>query len=139
MGDSIPAQFTLIQEDYSVAQPCDGRHVMAHKEDRASLLCDALHFSQAFLLKRDVSYRQYLINNEDVWFQMSCYRKCQSQIHPAGIMLDWSVDELLHVGKVHDFIKLSGDLGPFHSQNRAIHIYVLSSREFAVKSCSHLE
>src|SRR6476659_1468544 len=129
MRDPIPTHLTLVKKDDSVAEPCDGRHVMAHKEDRATLLCHTLHFAQAFLLECDVSYRQYLINDEDVRLEMGCHRKCQSQIHPAGIMLDWSVDELLDVGKVHDFIKLSGDLGPFHSQNRAIQIYVLASRE----------
>jgi hypothetical protein len=51
---------------------------------------------------------------------MGRHGKRQPEIHARGVVLDWRVDELLDLGKRHDLIEFSGDLGPPHPEDGAV-------------------
>ncbi len=70
---------------------------------------------------------------------MRGYRKGKPQVHPARIVLDGCINELLDLGKGHNFVKLAIDLGLLHAQDRAVQVDVLSTGQLGVKSSTDLE
>ena len=56
---------------------------MAHDKHRPSVLAEYLfHFSQTFLLKIDVTHRQYFIDDENFWFKIRGYGESETHVHP---------------------------------------------------------
>ena len=70
---------------------------------------------------------------------MRSHGEGEPHIHAAGIALHRGVQEFLHLGKGDDFIELAFDLGPFHSEDRAVQVNVFAPGQFRVKAGSDLQ
>src|ERR1700679_3092669 len=73
------------------------------------------------------------------WFQMRGHSKGEVHLHAAAVMLEWSVEETLHLGKGHNFVELAIHFGFAHAENRAAHINVFATGLLQVKASADLE
>jgi hypothetical protein len=79
------------------------------------------------ILKRDVTYRQYFINQQNLRFQMSCGGEGEAHIHAAGVALNGRVEKFLNPCKIDNLIELLRDLDAFHAQDSPVQENVLSA------------
>src|SRR5690606_7595886 len=100
---------------------------------------DVAHLPDAFALKARVAHRKNLVDNEDLGLEVSGYRKGETHIHPARVVLHRGVDELADLREVDDFVELTVDLHPPHAEDRAVEIDVLSTRELGVEAGADLQ
>ena len=59
----------------------------------------SLHFPQALLLKRGITHGQHLIDDQNLRLQVCSDSESQPDVHPARVVFDWRIDELLHPEK----------------------------------------
>ena len=112
---------------------------MADEQDRAALLGHITHFAQAFPLEFGIPDCQHFIHHQDLRFQVGSHGKGQAHIHARRITFDRRIDELLDFGKIHDLIELAVDLGPFHSQDGAVQVDILTPGQFGMKARAHFQ
>ena len=113
--------------------------LVAHEENGSPILREIAHLSQAFLLKCGIAHCEHFVHKQDLRFQMSSDSKGQAQIHAAGKVLYRRSNELLHLGKRHNLIKLTIDLLLFHAQDSAIQVDILSSSQFRVEPDAYFQ
>ena len=70
---------------------------------------------------------------------MGGYGKGKLNIHTAGISFYRRVNELLHLSKVNDIIKLILDFRFCHAKNGAVHIYVFPPGQLRMETSAHLQ
>src|SRR5882724_4993128 len=70
---------------------------------------------------------------------MSCHGKGQTDIHPAGIALDGSVDKFLDFREGDDLVELVVDLRLPHAQYCSVQVKVFATGELRVEACAHLQ
>ena len=107
---------------------------MTDKKNGSTFLGDGSHFTYAFVLKRCIPYGKHLIHDQNLRFQVCRHCERESQIHPGGVALDWSIDELLHFRESDDLVELPGNLRLSHAQDGAVQVDVLPSAQLAVKT-----
>src|SRR5262245_59156139 len=127
------------EQQASVAQASYGLEIVADEKNRMTSRSDFADLSQAFFLKRSIAHRQDLVNQKNLWLKMRGNRKRQAHMHPAGIMLDRSVEKFLYLRKVDDFIKSPIDLPSPHAQDSAVEINVLTPGKLRVESGANFE
>ena len=93
---------------------------MTHKQHRPPFLRHALHPSQALLLESGISHRKHFIHDQDLRLQVGGDGECEPHVHPGGVAFHRCVYELLHLGKGHNFVKLTFDLCLLHTQDGAV-------------------
>ena len=136
----VEDQPSVIQHDAPCAKLADGVHIMADIEDRAALRISGIaHFAEALLLELHVSHGENLIHDHDLTIEMCGDGEGQFDIHAAGVTLHRRVDELFHLRKLNDLVEFAVDLCPRHTENRAIHIDILSARQFRMKARTNLQ
>ena len=138
-GGGAQHQAALIQHDGFFGQAQDGRHVVADKEHRAAFLGHIAHLAQALALEFGVPNGQDFIDHQDFGLQVGCHGKSQPQIHPAGIVFDRGIDELLYFGKGDHLIEFALDLTLFHPQDRPVEISVLTPGQLGVEAGADLQ
>jgi hypothetical protein len=69
---------------------------------------------------------------------MGAHRKGQPDVHAAGIPFHRRIDEPAHAGEVHDFIKLTRDLGLGHPQDGAVEKDIFGAGQLRVKTGANL-
>src|SRR5688500_4399931 len=114
-------------------------HLVAYEQYRSPAFADAFHLIEAFDLELRIDNRKHFVNDKYLRLEKSGYRKCQSQLHAAAVMLQRCIDELFHACKINDLVKLQSYRSLFHPQQRAVEENILSSCQLGVKSCSYLE
>src|SRR5262249_10465178 len=102
-------------------------------------LCHVFHLPETLFLKAYIANRQYFVNNQDFWFEVSCDGEGQTHVHSAGVALNGGINELFDLGKGHDFIELSVDVEFLHPQNSTVEIDVPSAGQLAMKTGSHFK
>ena len=70
---------------------------------------------------------------------MRSHRECQAHVHPAGVTLDRSVEEVRYPGERHDFVERPARFHPLHPEDRAIQVNILAPREFRMKTSAYLK
>ena len=70
---------------------------------------------------------------------MGGHSEGQFDIHTAGVPFYRRVDELLHLGKVNNIIKLFFNFRFCHAKNGAIHIHVFPPGQLRMKARAHLQ
>src|SRR5215471_12913796 len=127
------------EQQASVTQASYSLEIVADEKNRMTSRSDFADLSQAFLLKRCIAHGQDLVNQKNLWFKMRGNRKRQAHMHPAGIMLDRSVQKFLDFRKVDDFIKSPINLLFLHAQDSAVEINVLTPSKLRVESGADFE
>jgi hypothetical protein len=75
-----------------MAKVCNDGQAVRNDQNRFSLPTGFAQLSDAFLLKRGISNGQHFIHDQNLGFEIGGDGECQSQIHPAGIMFDGTVE-----------------------------------------------
>ncbi len=112
---------------------------MTDKQNRPAFAGDVAHLTQALLLKFSVAHRQHLIHDQYLGVEVGGDGERQAHVHTAGVALDGSVDELLHTGKVHNFIELAVDLILAHAEDGAVEKHVLAPGQLGVEAGADLQ
>src|SRR5215510_5599692 len=122
-----------------MAHRLDGKQVVRHQQDSNAASRQIPHVIQALSLEPYVPYRQRLIDDQNLRFQMRRHREGEPHIHTTAVTFHRSIQELVNFGEGHDFVELFSDLRPGHSENRAVEIDVFPSGQFRMKSGSDLK
>src|SRR5262245_30289115 len=64
---------------------------------------------------------------------MRSYRKGQAHIHAAAVALDRRIEEPIHLGKGDYLVEFCFDLGPRHTEDRAVEEDILTSGQFGME------
>ena len=80
---------------------------MTHKQDRPAGFGHVPHFPQALFLEGGIAHRQHFVDQQDLRLQVGGDGKGQAHLHPGAVMLEGGIDELLDLGKGHDFVELA--------------------------------
>src|SRR5947209_5468235 len=70
---------------------------------------------------------------------MSRHGKGQANVHPAAVMFDWGVHELMDAGELDNCFELLSDLCAGHSQDCPVQIHVLPAGQLLMKACANLQ
>src|SRR5690242_10219600 len=112
---------------------------MGHEQNSPSVLPYILHLAEALALKRNVTNREHLVHDEDLWLQMGRDRKGQTHIHATRVALDWSLDKPFDLRERNDFIELAVDLRFPHAKQSAAEIDVFAPGQLWVEASADLE
>src|SRR5215469_11610087 len=117
----------------------DRAHVMADEQNGAPTGCDIFHLPQTFLLEVGVADRQYLIDNEDFRFEMSCNGEGKPNIHARRVALNRRVEKFLDLREGDNLIKFTADFRAGHAEDRAIQVDILAPGQFRMKAGADLQ
>src|SRR3954465_11872957 len=120
MRSSIASEFALGDEQATVAQAFDGRHVVADEGDGASAGPYITHLPQTLLLKASVADGEHFIDQQDFRLEKRSHREGESQIHAAGIAFYRRINKLFHFGKGDYIVELALNLGTAHAKNGSV-------------------
>ena len=107
---------------------------MADEEHGAALLGDVSHLAEALPLEIGIADREDLVDEEDLRLEMRGDGERESEVHPARVALDRSIDELFDLRKGDDLVEFPADLGPAHAEDRAVEVNVFASGELGMES-----
>ncbi len=125
MNDNVACiifyQPTLFQIESPSTNLPYGCHIMTHEKYRTSFMRrHNFHLSETLLLKLGVTYRQYLVYNQDVRLQVRRDGKRKANVHTARVVLYRSIEKFIYLGKSNDFIEFLLDLVLRHPKNSAV-------------------
>src|SRR5262245_14207461 len=123
----VLAGLTSVDPDRSGTEMLYCCHVMGYEQYRPTLVAKLAHSTQAPLLKSNVSYGKDLVDKKDVGVEVSSDCETEPKPHSRRISLDGSVNKLLDISEINDFVHPSVDLLPLHAQNRSVEVNVFSS------------
>src|SRR5688572_4919965 len=112
---------------------------MRHDQDRSPLGCDLAYFAQTLPLELRVTDGKYLVYEKDLGLEVRCDGERETHVHAARIPLDGRVKEALNAGEVDDGVELPVNLRLAHTEDRAVEVDVLTTRELGMESRAHLE
>src|SRR5690242_3139460 len=124
----------LVKNDDFCAKVLDCRHVVTDKQHRAPRATNGVHLAQTFSLESLVTNRKDLIDDKDVWLEMSRYTKGQTHVHPAGVSLDGRVEKSLDLGESDDLVEFTGNLLTGHTEDAAVQVNVLTTGKLGMKA-----
>ena len=111
---------------------------MAHEQHSPTfLLRYVLHLSDGFLLEFSIAHSKDFIHHKNLRVEVCGYSKTQTHHHTTGITLHRSVNITLAARETDNFIQLSRNLSLGHPKYSPIHIDILTTRQFSMKSCPH--
>ena len=70
---------------------------------------------------------------------MSCDSERQPQIHPRRVAFDGRINKFFDFGEGNDLIEFTLDLAAFHTEDRAVEVEILTSRQFGVETRAHFK
>src|SRR5260370_31476935 len=130
---------SLIENQGATGQKANRCLIVSDEQHGPRLPRHLLDLPQALPLESRIPHGENLIHKQKLRFQMGRHSKRQSNIHPTGVMLDWSVKEFLHFRESNDGVKLPTDLGAAHAQKSTVEKDIFSAGEFGVKAGTHFE
>ena len=140
LGGAVEDQPAVGEEQRARAQVLERHQVVAHVEDRAALVGrDRLHLLKALGLETGVADRQDLVDDEDLGVEVRGHREREAHPHAARVPLDRRLEELVHLGEVHDLLEPAVDRGARHPEDRAVHVHVLEPGQLGVEPGADFE
>src|SRR5580704_7856420 len=131
--------FALSQPETDLAHAPHIAHSVTNQNSGVPFVDNFLHSIEALFLKYGISDRQHFVKNDNLRIQMSGDGKCQSNIHPAGIILHRHVNESLQSGELDDLIEPVADLLPRKAQHGTVQVDIIPTRKFRMKAGPDLE
>src|SRR5258708_30357931 len=92
------------------------------------------HLAETFFLKCEIANGEHLIHQEDLRLKMGGDGKRQPHLHSRAVVLQRSVNEFGHFGKIDDVVELALDFLLPHAENRAVQITILPPCQLRMKS-----
>src|SRR5947208_10435267 len=108
------------------------------KHSSAFFTRDRVDLPKTFLLELGISHSHYLIDQEDLRFQMRSDGEGKPYIHAGAVMLDRHVKEAVDLGESNDLIEFACNLLAGHAKNRAVEKNVFTPGQLRVKSGTNL-
>ena len=103
------------------------------------MTADIADFAETLFLELQIAYGEDLVNQQDFRFEVGGNGKCQAGTHPAGVTLDWCINESFDLRESDDLVELTMDFRLRHPENRAVEIDVLPAGEFGMKTRTDLK
>ena len=104
---SIKPHSPPVDPDAAVAEPLHGFEVVAHEQNRPTLVSDITHLAEALPLEGDVADCEDFVNEQDFGLKVSGHRERQPHRHAARVMFDLRVEKALDLGERHDLVELA--------------------------------
>ena len=96
LGSAIEAKLAMGKHDSAMAEVLNCCQVMGDEQDSTAAPAHIAHFPDALFLERHVAHRQHLIDNQDLGVQVRRHREGKPDVHPAGIILNGSIQKFLN-------------------------------------------
>uniref|UniRef100_E6QEM5 Uncharacterized protein n=1 Tax=mine drainage metagenome TaxID=410659 RepID=E6QEM5_9ZZZZ len=94
----------LIQAHILVAKLVDLLGAVGNEDEGHALSAEFSDLRVAFFLEGLVAHGEDLVGQEDVGLQVDGHGEAQTHLHARGIILEWSVDEVLEFGELNDVL-----------------------------------
>src|SRR4051812_11223580 len=133
------AHAAVIQEQSSFAKARNGAEIVADEDDRLAAGVQAFEDPEALLLERLIAYRQDLVQQQDVGFDLRGDRERQANLHPGREVLELLVDEPLELGEGDDLVEPGVELLPRQAEEGAIDPDVVPRVELGVETNAELD
>ncbi len=124
----------VLEPHGDLAHPSHVRHSMTDQNRGVSFIDNLFHAIEAFLLEHRISYRQHFVENDNLRIQVGRDRKGQSNIHPAGVIFHWNIDELLQSGEFHDLIEPFAHFFSGKPKHGSVQVNVIPTGKFGMKT-----
>jgi hypothetical protein len=121
------------------AQALNGGHIVADKKNRSAAMRDLGKSPHTLLLKLGIPHRQNLVDNKYLRVEMSRHSEGQTNLHSTRVSFDWSVEELLDLGKGDNLVEPPPNFDSRHSEDRSVKENIFSAGEFLMKACSDFQ
>ena len=112
---------------------------MGNHQNGGAVLPDLFHTPVALGLKKDVAYRQRLVDDQNLRLHINRKRKSQPHKHTAGIRLNGLIDEISDIGKLQNILKLRLHLLSGKAHHGAVHKDIFNAGVIHVESGSQLQ
>ena len=112
---------------------------MADVEHGPSFPANFSHLYLALFPKGRIAHSQHFIKDQYFRFEVDCHREGQPQIHTRRVVFNRRLQKPFDLCEGYDLLKLAFDLITSHSNDRAIEINILSTREFGVKARANFQ
>ena len=129
----------VVQPGGGVAQALHQRHAVGDEHDRHPAAAQLVQVVEAAALELLVAHRDDLVDDQDLRVEVDRDGEAEPDIHPAGVDLDRSVDEVAQPGEVDDAVHRRGDLTPAHAEDRAVEVDIFPAGQLRVEACAQLE
>jgi hypothetical protein len=129
----------LVQPERAVAHVEHKRCVVRHDQQRHAAIQQLAQAPVAFLLKKNVSHAQGLVDDQDIGIDRHGHGKGHAHQHAGGIGLHRLLDETADVGEALDLVQLAVHLRLADAENRAGQIDVFPARELGIEARPQLQ
>ena len=110
-----------MQPHHPVADPHNRVHVVRDEEHGEAALPELGDLLQTALLKRLIADGENLVGEEDLRVHVDGHRERQAQIHPARVVPERAVHELLDFREREDVLDAALRLGARDAEDRRVH------------------
>ena len=129
------AQMTLFDPCSLVAQTLDLVIVMRNDKHRHAVLFDQLRDAVfALLLEHEVAYGKYFVNDQNLRHDNRSNRKGNARHHAGRVVLHGHVQELFHLGKFNDVVKVFFNELLRVAQERAVQVDVFARGKLHIEA-----
>ena len=128
-----------MEPHHPVADPQNRVHVVRDEENREAALPELGDLLQTALLKRLIADGENLVGEEDLRVHVDGHRECQPQIHPAQVVPERAVHELLDFREREDVLDPALRLGARDAQDRRVHQDVVVRGQIGIESRAELQ
>jgi hypothetical protein len=139
IGSAILQNPPFVQQDGSITELRDRAQIVSHQDNRLALLSELIHSMHATMLKYQIPYRKRLIYQQDFGVDIDGHGEGKPHEHAAGVCFNRLIHKIPDLGKSGNEVETEFHLAAFHSQDRAIHKNILTSRKFRIKPGPQLQ
>lgn len=112
---------------------------MRDEQNRTPRVADPVKALDALALKRGVTNRQNLVNDQNVRIDVDGHREGQPCLHPARIRPHRLVDKVADVREGSDRVKTATNFVVAHPDHGGVHEHVFPAGELRIEAGPQLE
>ena len=126
-------------EGRAIGQALDQAKIVRYQEHGDVLAAQLFEFLHAPAGEDRVADGQRFIDDQDFGIDVNRGGKCQANVHAAGVLFDWPIDELADFRERLDARKHLVQFLARQSQDLAIEIHIFAAAEFGIEAGAQFE
>ena len=136
---AVEVDDAVLDQDRAVAERLQALHGVRDEEDRPALIAEPLEGVDALLAEPGVAHRQHLVDQHQVGVRLDHHRERQPHVHPAGVVLELHLDELLQLGELDHLVEPAPGLPRSQAHHHPVQQHVLAGGEVRVEAHPQLD
>ncbi len=138
-GVASACHFAVAQPEGLVAHLLDEAEAVGDDHDGAAPATEIAYLVEALAREGLVAHGEDLVDEEDVGLGMDGHGEAEARVHPGGVVLHRSVDEVPELGEVDDVVEAFRHLTFGETEHDAVDGDVLAAGDLGVEAGSELD